>query len=899
MRRIVVALAAVIACSSPSKPGPSPAVPAGPTPSPAVQTAERDPAPPALRVPGDVRPSKYALDLTIVPERDAVPGVVKIDASIVRPTRVVWLNATDLKIGEAKLNAQPARVIAGGPDFIGLTLDRELKAGPLAIEIAFTATIERTKSQGIYAEREGNDTYAYTFFEAIDARRAFPCFDEPEYKVPWQLTFHVQKGHVALGNAAVTREADEPDGMKRVELAVSKPLPSYLVAFVVGPFELVDGGLAGRVKTPIRFIIPKGRAGELHWAKEITPRVVAALEDYFDMDYPFGKLDVAVVPRYWGTMEHPGIVAMGQPLTLIRPDQETRSRKKHYANILAHELAHYWFGDVVTMKWWDDTWLNESLGTWMDMIITDAVEPSWRHRDERVGLATQAMESDEALATRAIRQPVTTRDGIGASFDNGITYFKGATVMRMFEAYVGTTKWRDAIRAYIRAFEFRNATADDLLSTIRDRLDPTIETAMRTFLEQPGVPHIRAELACKAGDTPKLVLHQTRALPAGVQDATQARTWHVPVCVRYGDKQAARTCMLLDRPDAELALDGVKTCPTWWLLNADANGYYRSSADPAIAKALLTPTSAIAKVAKPTTAEKSMLIADLRAMVDRDELAFDQLLALTPLIAADPDEKTAIAAFEAASFRTDVLDDALYAKARKFVVRTFGPTARKLGWARARTDSDERHQLRRAFVPAVADKDPTLAKQAATLADRWLRDRTGVDDEMVDAVLRTAARDGNQARFDKMVEAVKHARDRTEKQRLLRALGYFKDPAIATRALELVSGTELDLRDTLTILYTVAFNRETQKLALAFITQHIDELLGRMRDDEAAGFLGALASGFCTTEQRQAIAELVPPRAAKFSGAEAVVKRGLEQSEQCIKSAERQLPAIKRFLDRY
>jgi aminopeptidase N len=899
MRRVAVALVAMIACSSPSKPAPSAAQPAGPTPAPAVQSGSRDPAPPALRVPGDVRPSRYALDLTIVPERDAVPGVVKIDASIVRPTRVVWLNATDLKIGQAKLNAQPARVIAGGEDFIGLTLDRELEAGPLAIEIAFTATIERTKSRGIYTEREGADTYAYTFFEAIDARRAFPCFDEPEYKVPWQLTFHVQKDHVALANAAVTRETDEPGGMKRVELAESKPLPSYLVAFVVGPFELVDGGLAGRVKTPIRFIIPKGRAGELHWAKEVTPRVVAALEDYFAMDYPYGKLDVAVVPRYWGTMEHPGIVAMGQPLTLIRPDQETRSRKKHYANILAHELAHYWFGDIVTMQWWDDTWLNESMGTWMDMIITDTVEPAWRHRDERVALATQAMESDEALATQAIRQPVTTRDGIGASFDNGITYFKGASVMRMFEAYVGPTKWRDAIRAYIRAFEFRNATADDLLRTIHDRLEPKIETAMRTFLEQPGVPHIRAELACKAGEQPELVLHQTRALPAGVQDTTPQRTWHVPVCVRYGDKQASTACTLLDRATARLALDGAKGCPTWWLLNADANGYYRSSVDPVIAKALLTPTSAIAKVARPTTAEKSMLVADLRAMVDRDELAFDQLLALTPLIAADPDEKTALAAFEAASFRADVLDDALYAKARKFKLRTFGPVAKKLGWARARTDSDERHEVRRAFVPAVADQDPTLSKQAVTLADRWLRDRTGVDDEMVDGVLRIAARTGNQARFDKMIAAVKQARDRTEQQRLLRALGSFKDPAIATLALELVSGTELDLRDTLAILYTVAFTRETRKLGLAFITEHIDDLLGRMRDDEAGWFLGALASGFCTAEHRQAMAELVTPRAAKFSGAAAVVKRGLEQSEQCIENAERQLPAIKRFLDRY
>src|SRR5262249_35792874 len=270
------------------------------------------------------------------------------------------------------------------------------------------------KSRGVYSEKEGEQAYAYTFFEAIDARRAFPCFDEPSYKIPWKLTFHVKQEHVALGNAAVVKEVPEADGMKRVELAESKPLPSYLVAFVVGPFEVIDGGVAGRVKTPIRFVIPKGRSGELGWAKQVTPRVVAALEDYFDMDYPYGKLDVAVVPRFWGTMEHPGIVAMGQPLTLIRKDEDTRERRERYADILAHELSHYWFGDLVTLAWWDDTWLNEALGEWLDPIITDAVEPGWHYLDdERLDRAGWGMGADEQ-ATHAIRQPVDTRQAIEA-----------------------------------------------------------------------------------------------------------------------------------------------------------------------------------------------------------------------------------------------------------------------------------------------------------------------------------------------------------------------------------------------------------------------------------------------------------------------------------------------------
>jgi aminopeptidase N len=914
---LVSALA--LACSQPP-----PAMPAQPAPRPAEPAAAAqvpDPPPPPVRLPSDVRPARYALELTIVPDRERASGRVAIDAQVVRPTRVVWLNATGLEVGAATLAGKPARVIPGGEDFIGLTTGAELAPGPLAIEVAFAAPIDRTKSRALYAEREGEDWYAYTFFEPIDARRAFPCFDEPAYKVPWQLTLRVRQDHVALGNAPVVREVPEPGGMKRVELAPSRPLPSYLVAFVVGPFELVDGGTAGRIQTPIRFVIPKGRAAELRYARQVTPGVVTALEDYFDMPYPFHKLDVAVVPRFRGTMEHPGLVAMGQPLTLIRPDEETRSRRQGYANILAHELAHYWFGDLVTMAWWDDTWLNESLGQWMDLIITDAVEPGFRYRDARVRMAIDAMGADETLSTQAVRQPVITKEQIAASFDGEITYLKGASVLRMFEAALGPEAWRETMRAYLRAHEWKNATADDLLGVVRDRHGAPTEAAMRSFLEQPGVPRIAASLECKPGAPAKLRLIQRRALPAGTSDPTP-RLWKLPVCVRFGDRQAHRACTQLDAAEGELVLGGAtpaavsgassrpgatapaaaapfQGCPSWVLLNADAAGYYRSVVDPRTARALLTPTSPIARVARPTAAEKMMLIADLSAMVERDELPLDQLLELAPLVAADPDEQLALWAFTAAGFRADALDDALYAKARRYHLRTFGPIARRLGWTRGKDDSDERHELRRAVVPMIADQDAALAKQGIALAETWLADRNGLHPDLVGGALHTAAARRDRARFAQLLAASKRARDRPEQQRILSALGAFRDPALAKQALELVRGTELDLRDSQRILYPVLFRRETRALGLEFVAANIDGLLSRMRDDEAAWFLGALAGGFCTVDQRARMEQLALPRAARYSGAVAAVTRGLEQSQQCIDNASRQLPALRRFLAKY
>ena len=846
------------------------------------------PTPPALRTPGDVVVVRSRLELTLVPEQPHFTGAMHLDADVKRPTSVVWLNATDLELQDARLNELPAKIIPGNEDFIGLVPEHPLAVGPLTIDVRYRGGIDHQKSRGIYAEKEGDQTYAYTFFEPIDARRAFPCIDEPGAKVPWQLTLHVKKEHVALANAAVERETDEAGGMKRVDFAVTPPLPSYLVAFVVGPFEVIDAGSAADTK--IRFVVPQGRSAELAWSKEIAPKVVQALVDWAALPYPYGRLDVAVVPRFWGTMEHPGLLAMGQPLMLIRPEQSTRPRKQSALNILAHELGHYWFGDFVTTAWWDDTWLNEALGQWLDLIITDTVAPEWKVRDGRVMYSVAAMEADELPTTEAIRKPVTTREGIEASFDGEITYLKGSSVLRMFEAWVGEEKFRAFLRSYLAEHRWGNVTADDFLVSMQRELGAPVADGFRSFLVQPGVPRISAQAKC--GARPTVRLEQRRSLPPGVRDVPE-RTWKVPVCFRSGDaKSSQRTCVLLADQPLEVP---VEKCPAWTLINADATGYYRSAIDAKQARALLAPGSP----AKPNVAERLMVVSDLRGAVSRGEVPLDQALELAPVVAADPSERVAGQSFELASLRTDLFEEPWYQRAQKFELRTYGALARKLGWKRRPDDSDDRQELRRQTLGvATHSGDAALAKEGAALARAWLDDpvKSGLSDDLVGLALGVAAREGDAALFERYLAAARTAPDRTAKSRMLGSLGAFIDPPLVARALDLLLHDEFDVRETTVIAARLLGQRETRALAWTWVQAHLDELLKKMRADESGWLLGAVAGTFCDAEHRAAAEALLTPRAAKIDGAATAVARGLEESDRCIAEQARDRPALERFL---
>jgi aminopeptidase N len=914
-RRSSMALAAALLAASCADPPPPPAARPAPPAAPSAAPAP-PPAPPLLRLPATARPLRYDLDLTIVPSRETFAGTVSIDLQIAEPTPVLWLNATELTLRDASLTSGArtltARVVPGGEDFVGLAFDAPVGPGPARITVAYEGPLDKEKSRGLYRQAEGpgaDDWYAYSFFEPIDARRAFPCFDEPGAKVPWKLTLHVKKDHVALSNAAVVSEADEPGGMKAVAFAETRPLPSYLVALVVGPFDVVGAGTAGRYGTPLRFVVPRGRGPETAYAAEATPRIVGLLEDWFGMQYPYGRLDVAVVPRYWGTMEHPGLLAMGQPLTLIRPADRSLQREQAYANITTHELSHYWFGDYVTMAWWDDTWLNEALATWMDTKLTDRFEPSWRLAARRRH-DSAVMDADALATAKRIRQPIESKTDIDDAFDGAITYGKGSLVLAMFEGFLGAEVFQRGVRRFMKEHAWGSAVADDLLAALSAEAGRDVAPAFKTFLDQPGLPIVSAEPVC-GGGPPRVHLTQRRFVPAGSAVAADA-LWQIPVCVKYGaGRVTSRACTLLTAKEADLPLpQGATTaCPEWVMPNEGAMGYYRVAYRPEALRRLLTKAGDAL-----TVAERASLLDDAAALTRTGALPIGDALALVPDLvqrgAADPlVVERSFALVQAA--RSAELPPALHARFARFVQTVYGKRGRALGWRTRPGEGADDQLMRREALGLLtgAGEDAALRAEAHDLVLRWLDD-AGHDGAsrprapgtlspgLVDAALFAAGLGNDRALFDRLRRAAREAPSHEEKSRLLGALGGFPDPALAREAFSLLVGDELDPRDSMGIVFRAFASLETRDRAYDLFKESFDAMARRLRPDEASWLLGVLGV-FCDEERRADAAAFFGPRAEKMEGAPRALANSLEAIGQCAAAAKMNRASLTAFLKKY
>ena len=872
------------------------------------------PAPELLsggRLPRDVSPRAYSLELEIVPSSDRFSGRVQIAVELQKPTRRILLHGKSLEVSSAKVyvGAQTIAARYAQLDSTGLSelqVDEELPAGAARLELTYSAPYDHTLT-GLYKVETGGASYAFSQFEPTSARLAFPCFDEPAFKTPFDVWLTVPADQQAVSNTRESLVEMGEGGKKRMRFATTKPLPTYLIAFAVGPLDIVDAQPIAPTPQrltplPLRGVAVKGQGELLRYALDNTGPLVTYLEQYTQIAYPYQKLDIIAVPDFAaGAMENAGAITFREYLVLLDPVTAPEQQKRAYAEVNAHELAHHWFGDLVTMPYWDDIWLNEAFATWMGHRTVAAVRPDDKAEIDLLGSVLGAMEADGRPSARRIREPIVSAHDIINAFD-GITYNKGAGVLAMFERYVGADVFQAGLVAHLKAHEHGVADAEMLMAALSKSANKDVAASMSTFLSQPGVPLIEASSRCEAGKG-AIDLKQSRYFPLGLPapvaadgSALPAPLWHVPVCVRFEARgKPYESCTLLTEGQGTLALDA---CPTWFFPSAAASGYYRFALAEADLKKLLQRG-----VAKLSPAEKLALADNLRAGFESGALSAKAVLPALTSLAGDPERAVALAPVGILRMaREHILDDASRPKLEKLVQKLYGARLKKLGLAAQPSESGDARMLRSELAGVLADvgRDPWLRGKLAAAGERALQAAaTDPADETISSELRglalsVALQDGEPALFDTAYAKLGSTTDPTERGRLLSALSSVTG-ANSPRALALTLDPVLRVNETLVPLRTQLSDMRTRDAAWEFLQARYDDVLARVGKQRGSG-LPWLAGYFCSTAMATRAEAFFSTRVNELVGGPRSLAGALEDLRSCAAQVEAQRAATVAFI---
>jgi alanyl aminopeptidase len=870
---LVLLCAAAAACSSRSV--------AAPPPPPSAD------APPTLRLPSDTHPTAYQLALEIDPTQARFSGHAVIRVQLDRARRELWLHGRSLHVTQATVRAGDAAPVSAtwqeqpADGFARLSLAQPIGPGQATIEIAYDAPFNN-RLVGLYKTPEGGVDYAFTQFEAIDARWAFPCFDEPVFKTPFDVTLTVPAADVAVSNTRIVEETRIADGKKRVRFGTTKPLPTYLVAFAVGPFDVVEHAPlppndVRKHPLPFRGIAPRGRGKELHVALDAAAGLLIEEERYFGIEYPYEKLDHIAVPDFaYGAMENAGAITYREGDLLYTEGKSPFTQRRGMFNTIAHEMAHQWFGDLVTLRWWTDAWLNESFATWMAARTVDAWDPK---EQARIGVQQRAngvMSLDALAAARAIRQPVHATADIWNQFD-GLTYQKGAAVLGMFERWVGEEKFRRGVTDYLRAHAFGGGSTDDLLRAYSTAAGRDVAPAFTTFIEQPGVPLVEATPRCEGGK-PSLALRQSRYLPLGSK-AEHRERWRIPVCARAGAGTSTHeSCALVEGETGTLPLEGA--CPEWVMPNAGGSGYYRWSLP---AKDLATLAQHFGQL---PPSERLSVADNVRAAMASGSLpAADGLRALS---AAARDADPRVAAEAAHAFIETmhwVVDDAQRPAVAAYYVTLYRPVLARLGWTPRRDEDADTRELRAELLNTMAlfVRDPAVRKEALARGRALFDVRShtwhlgAVDADLRDTALAVLVQEQGAAAFDALVAALDQARDTSLREQILAALYCVTDPALFERALALMLSDHVRRGERIRAAFDATDLWVNEPRTLAWFPAHIDAFAADM-PETSASMLPYIFRGGADAAAAAAVRALFAPRVDKIAS----LKRNLEQVTEWI-----------------
>ncbi len=886
----VMALAAC-AASTPAPPQPSTApdiatTPANPTPPPPPPGDDG-------RLPATVTPQRYALTLRIDPTQPRFSGVTTIQVDVPAPTFHVVMHGRDLNVTRALARVSgseiPATVTSRSahdgaqPEELVLSFPQPLPAGTALLEITYDAPFSRDLA-GAYRVSEKGAWYAYTQFEATDARRAFPCFDEPGFKTPYDVTLITARGQLALGNTPETSHDDTPDGLVAHHFETSRPLPSYLVAFAVGDFDVVQGQTT---PFPIRIITTKGRGGLTSLALEAATGLIAKLGEYFDIRYPYPKLDLVAVPDFnAGAMENPGLVTFRDQILLLDPNHATTAARRGQAETIAHEFAHQWFGDLVTAAWWNDIWLNEGFATWAEAKMVDAWKPSFGAELEQIAGAQHVMDTDALHSARAVRQPVRSTGDAAESFD-GLTYTKGAAVLRMIESWLGPDTFRRGVQRYLHDHAWKNARANDLFDALDYVSAQKVGDLASGFLDHTGVPSVMLSWKCAAGKS-ELELRESEWRPLGA-GGDAPRSWTLPVCVA-GEGQKAKSCFTLG--STPIARDLGARCPSWLYPNAEQTGYYRFILDRPQLLALARGERSL------DVTDRFGLLSNAWADVRQGALEPSTVLDVLPMFDGETHRLVVeeIASILGSMDHSLVGDDDR-AAFHRYVTSRFAGRKAMLGWDAGKGEDDDRALERRSVLRAMGELayDPVTLTEAEKVTQKWLADPTSVQADAASIAVPMASLRAGASRLTELRAAAKAARTPEQRVIAIRAMATFDDPVVLRQAFDLALTDELRLSE-LRYLFGSAMGRRTGGPVLyAWEKEHWAALRDRM-PSLGRGQLVRIAAVLCSRADTDDARAFFEENTKGIEATRRTLDESLEEAGLCTALHDHGAPAVAAYL---
>jgi aminopeptidase N/puromycin-sensitive aminopeptidase len=847
----------------------------------------------AQRLPGGATPDHYSLSFAINFPTNSFEGDETIDLKLDKPSTTITLNAVEIDFHQVSVSAggktQTAKVVLDEKNETAtFTVENPIPAGVANVHITYTGHLN-DKLRGLYLSTFNGRKYAVTQMEAVDARAAFPSFDEPADKATFDITAIVDEGDTAISNNEIVSDKPGPGKQHTIKFATSPKMSSYLVALAVGDWKCahdsVDGIKLGVCTVP-------GKENLTHFPLEATKAIMHYYGEYYGIKYPLAKLDQIAVPDFQaGAMENWGAIIYRETALLIDEKTASVGARKGVTGVIAHEVAHQWFGDLVTMQWWDDVWLNEGFATWMTPHPMAAWKPEWLVGQDVAERTLESLAVDGTQNTRPIHQAAEARTEIESLFD-GIAYGKTASVLRMLEAYLGPEVFRAGVNLYLKEHAYGNATAADFWSAMARSSKKPVDKIMPTFVMQAGEPYLQVSTRCADGNTDLTVAQKRYFNTPEAFKQPNNQSWQIPICVKgVGKATGSSECVLLTSAQQEFK---VKGCPTFTYPNAGAAGYYRYDYN---ARALNSLGAAAEQGLSPE--ERISLVGNEWALMRAGLAPVGDYLSLGEQFKNTPGSVLLGNYFDHLEFvEQEMVEPADKPAFRAWLTTSFSPILKQLGYAGRPTDTPADKQKRANLIYMLGDvaNDPQVIAESKEIVQKYMNDPTSADGTLIRAAMRVSAMHGDAALYDQFKAQMKKKLSPEAYYLYFYGLAWFPGDNLGQTTLDWALTPEVRNQD-LFILGTLVQNPATRGLAWNYIQTHYDAINSKAGGGlGGAGVLLSAVSPLCDEKSYGELQEFFQQHPTL--GTSRNQKEALETVKSCIALRTQQQPQLSAWLQK-